>query len=171
MKVLIPILIFLLMFSNVVSAQEEAETFAVVDSPVVFTQSLEERKKEIDCLANNIYFEARGEPIKGQMAIGVVTINRVKDSRYPDDLCEVVKQPAQFSWYKPGKAIKHSGTVVYDRIRELAIHIYDKYYTLGKEDDVVHGATHFHTVSINPRWRNKTKISRIGHHVFFKVGK
>lgn len=57
-------------------------------------------KTEIGCLAANLYFEARGEPLKGQLAVAKVTLNRVKSKQYPDSICAVVFQKHQFSWTK-----------------------------------------------------------------------
>lgn len=165
----------LLTFSNIAAAQtlDEVETFAVTSNDTVFVEGIDERQMAIDCLASNIYYEARGEPEKGQIAVGIVTINRVKDQRWPDDLCEVVREPWQFSWYRPGKIarIRETSNMLYLKIREMATDLYDKYYAAGHKDDVTHGATHFHTTSVNPSWRGKVKIARIGNHVFFRVGR
>lgn len=68
--------------------------------------------KQANCLATNIYFEARGEPIKGQIAVAMVTLNRVADEAFPKTICEVVYQGksskghCQFSWYCDGKSDK-----------------------------------------------------------------
>ncbi|QXN67603.1 hypothetical protein [Klebsiella phage vB_Kpn_3] len=57
--------------------------------------------KEIDCIAKNIYFESRGEGIKGMMAVAQVTKNRVNSGKFPDSYCKVVYQSNQFSWVSP----------------------------------------------------------------------
>jgi len=59
--------------------------------------------EEAACMAANIYHEARGEGLDGMMGVGLVTINRVHDSRWGDDVCSVVKEPWQFSWVHEGK--------------------------------------------------------------------
>lgn len=171
MKVLPTILVMLLLVSTFVMASD-AETFpASIDNPYMHGESLESRRRSIDCLASNIYYEARGESKLGKIAVGLVTINRVKDPRYPDTICEVVREPKQFSWYRPGKIVRlaSSGNAMYGRIRELAVTVYDTYYTSSTPDDITHGATHFHSKSVNPSWNGKVKVASIGNHVFFKV--
>ncbi len=56
------------------------------------------------CLALNIYFEARSESFASQVAVAQVTLNRIESKKYPNDVCAVVKQPKQFSWYSDGKS-------------------------------------------------------------------
>ena len=82
---------------------------------VMYAESIEAKQKEIECLAQNIYHEARSESTAGRMAVALVTLNRVKDQRFPNTICGVVKQTkyypsgkidlhsCQFSWYCDGK--------------------------------------------------------------------
>ena len=62
------------------------------------------RRTEIHCLALNIYHEARGESLEGRLAVAAVTMNRVRDKRFPDRVCEGVWQPRQFSWTHDGRS-------------------------------------------------------------------
>ena len=118
-------------------------------------------------MAQNIYYEARGEPVKGQIAVGMVTMNRTKSNKYPNSVCGVVAQKfrnsCQFSWVcmKRLPAIKQE---VYARIRELAEKIY-----LGDIKDTTKGATHFHHKEVNPEWANSKRVTTvIGNHVFYR---
>ena len=131
--------------------------------------------EEVKCLATNIYFEARGESIKGQIAVAMVTINRVNDGRFADTICGVVHQGktnskgktirCQFSWYCDGRSDK----MPYDSPEAaLAIDIAVKAMTNSIED-VTSGALYFSD--------NKQKIPKhsenvieIGNHVFFRRG-
>jgi len=82
---------------------------------VMIAQEVNADKSEIECLAQNIYHEARSESTAGRMAVALVTLNRVNDKRFPDSICGVVKQTkyypsgnidlhsCQFSWYCDGK--------------------------------------------------------------------
>src|ERR671916_33370 len=74
-----------------------------LDEQVAGSMATETADAEQDCLASAIYFEARGEPIKGQLAVAEVVLNRVASKKYPDSICAVVKQPWQFSFVKDGK--------------------------------------------------------------------
>ena len=140
------------------------------------------------CLAENIYYEAGNEDIRGQFAVASVTLNRVNDARFPNTICGVVKQSATaknsskltcaFSWYcendKRGKEIpvkNKDGSInqrVVDQfqvasivaIKMLAGNIYDN----------TGGATHFHNpVTSHPAWRHLLKKTvSIGHHDFYR---
>ena len=130
------------------------------------------------CMATNIYHEAKNQPMAGQIAVAQVVMNRVNDSRYPDNVCDVVKQgltykngkvvlgKCQFSWYCDGKkddvnmksekwrnSIRYASMVLTNRI------------TL----DVTEGATHYHATYVRPAWaRTKTKTVRINRHIFYR---
>lgn len=170
MKVLNAVLATLLVLATMSVRAQEAQTFATTSNEEVHVQRLDERQKEINCLASNIFYEARGESTKGQLAVGLVTINRVKSGKYPDSICGVVTERKQFSWYRPGK-IRSTGNSLFEEARTLATKLYDEYYVANTYVDFVHGATHFHTVGVNPSWRGKTLVRRIGSHLFFRIGK
>jgi hypothetical protein len=124
---------------------------------------------EWECLARAIYFEARGETIKGQFAVAEVILNRVKSSLYPSTICRVVHQAGggscQFSFTCDG----HS-----DKIRER-----DAYTTAGKiarlmldgaPRALTQGATHFHTRNVRPGWAHRMpRTAMIGQHLFYRV--
>jgi len=130
------------------------------------------------CLANNIYFEGRGESHSGQLAIGLVTLNRVKDALFPNTVCEVVHQQgmnrndklvAQFSWTLDGHSdnpIKTSA--VWKRILLLAQALTAE-GTLDNFVDITNGATHYHANYINPQWTNLTFIMDIDSHRFYRA--
>ena len=129
------------------------------------------------CLALNIYHEARGEPIEGQRAVVIVTMNRAKwdDSK----ICEQVTKPDQFSWttehvdYSSGQPrLKTSGFATpeeqkaWERSLHLAYEAMDR-----KTPDRVKGANHYHTLSSKPAWRKKMRlVAVIGNHIFYKNG-
>jgi N-acetylmuramoyl-L-alanine amidase len=141
------------------------------------------------CLAENIYYESRNEDIRGQFAVGSVTLNRVKDERFPDTVCDVVKQAnihrvtkrvvCAFSWYcendKKGKEIpirNKDGTInqrVVDQFQIasiVAIQILS-----GEVEDNTNGATHFHNpFTSKPTWRfEMRKTMRVGNHDFYRM--
>lgn len=137
---------------------------------------------EIDCLAKNMYFEARGEGQSGQDAVGFVTINRVRSDRYPNTVCEVVYQArtnsrgiplrnrCQFSWYCDGKADVITESV-YHKIHRRAEYIYVNYYLNDYMKDTTDGATHYHSKSVKPYWSehvNYQLVASIGQHVFYQ---
>jgi spore germination cell wall hydrolase CwlJ-like protein len=135
---------------------------------VEYTQLTKDAKKQVDCLADNIYFEAGHEPEKGRVAVALVTMNRVQDPRYPKDICSVVKQKVnytcQFTWFcQEGKRVSNSHA--YREAREVALFVYANY---DKIKDVTHGALFYHADYVNPRWRGLEKTAVIGRHIFYK---
>ena len=138
---------------------------------------------EVECLAKNIYFEARGESIFGQIAVAQVTLNRTKDHRFPDNVCGVIYQAklstwwkethnrnvpvrnmCQFSWYCDGKS---------DNPKDLkswkqALHVADTSLR-GEYIDVTEGALWYHSKKVNPEWSSHfTKTTVIDNHYFYR---
>lgn len=115
----------------------------------------------ITCMAVAIYFEARGESIDGQMMVAETIINRVADERWPDTICEVVKQPHQFSFYSDGKS---------DRPRDEKA--YHTALLVAEEalagDHLWSGALYYHTLDVRPVWRHALEpLGVVGHHIFY----
>ena len=123
------------------------------------------------CLALNVYFEARSDTMTGQYAVAQVVINRVQSSKFPDDVCSVVKQSrndgtCQFSWYCDGKSdnIPTVDLDIYEFARTIAFKIYNGHLT-----DFTDGATHYHADYVKPAWaKSKTKTITVGNHIFYR---
>ena len=134
---------------------------------VQYAQLTPAAKKQVDCLADNIYYEAGWEPEEGKQAVAFVTLNRVQDERFGKDICSVVKQKTnstcQFSWFCEGKkAIRNM--FVYNEAREIAVYVYANYENMR---DVTKGALYYHADYVNPRWKLE-KTTKIGRHIFYK---
>ena len=115
--------------------------------------------QETQCLADNIYYESKGETFKGKLAVAVVTLNRVKSPDYPNTICKVVYQKGQFSWTRA----KHKVTDFYAWTDSLLA------ATMAMEDSRILGdfrATHYHAEYVNPNW-NLHKVAKIGRHIFY----
>lgn len=126
-----------------------------------------EKYPELYCLALNIYFEARGESLKGQFAVADVTLNRVESSEFPDTICQVVYQPSQFSWTNsvsnPRNPRLGEKNAWFDA-QIFAIEIFRWNIMRGITD----GATYFHASYSRPYWRNIfEKTKKIGSHLFY----
>lgn len=146
-------------------------------------------QQEVYCMAENIYYEARNEDIKGQFAVASVTLNRTKDARFPSTVCGVVQQSARskitnrlvcaFSWYcendKKGKEIpvrNSDGSVnqaVVDQFQVASIVAIT--VLSGNVEDNTKGATHFHNpFTSSPAWKSQlTKTMSVGNHDFYKL--
>ena len=122
----------------------------------------------IVCLAAAIFFEARDQPIQGQMAVADVVMNRVESPRWPDEICAVVFQPSQFSFTHDGKS---------DSYRKYTSNVGDRQAIDVAEEiakSVIKGArlgltsTHYHATYVSPYWRKQYHLDgRIGDHVFY----
>lgn len=120
---------------------------------------------QLYCLAQNIYFESRGESLEGQAAVGWVTLNRLLDADHPDTICEVVWEDSQFSWTHDGKSDKPRDAVSWDRAQDIAL---DLVYSYDPNLDPTSGSTYFHEQSISPGWSKRfDRIGQIDNHVFY----
>ena len=140
---------------------------------IMHSMEKEVDNRQLNCLALNIYHEARGEPKAGQYAVAEVTMNRVASPRYPDSICEVVYQQnwdrlrgryvGAFSWtefdVKPALKKKEWHQAI--EIAKAAYH--------EKLEPELDGALFYHASSIKPSWaRKKTPVARIGRHIFYR---
>ncbi|WP_171098384.1 MULTISPECIES: cell wall hydrolase [unclassified Ruegeria] len=122
------------------------------------------------CLAEALYFEARGESVKGQFAVAEVILNRVDSTRFPDSLCGVIQQgtgkkyQCQFTYTCDGqKEVIHEKRA-YERVAKVARAAID-----GLTEDLTEGATHYHTKAVRPSWSRVYKeTARIGVHIFYR---
>jgi spore germination cell wall hydrolase CwlJ-like protein len=118
------------------------------------------------CLAQAIYFESRGEPLAGQVAVAEVVLNRVDDPRFPNTVCGVTHQACQFSYVCDG----HSDTMKSSQARQRS----EKLASLmlaGHARVITDGATYFHSRAVSPSWsRRFTRTTTIGHHMFYRNG-
>ena len=126
--------------------------------------------REMKCLSEALYFEARGEQIEGQIAVADVIINRKNSNRFPSTICGVVSEGShkrhacQFSYNCDGKLELIYDKKTYSRIVKLSSMILN-----GAFSDVTNGATFFHASEVSPSWSKKfQKTRRIGRHIFYK---
>ncbi|MDD7911221.1 cell wall hydrolase [Pseudovibrio exalbescens] len=128
--------------------------------------------KEKLCLAEAIYFEARGEPYKGQEAVAQVVLNRVKNPAYPNTICKVVYQnrhmrnACQFSFACDGIPERVQKGRAWTQSQEIAEKAVNGEVNLSEVD----ASTHYHATYVRPRWAGTMKkLNRIGKHIFYKT--
>jgi spore germination cell wall hydrolase CwlJ-like protein len=169
--------------------------FASVNAEVSSTQHKhsEVSSADLQCLAENIYFEAGIESYAGKVAVALVTLTRVNDHRYPNSICEVVKEGpikeswktasdpdlpenervyyprrnrCQFSWYCDGKADTiNENSISWQQSQEVAY----KVAVLGMYAGMIEHATHYHATYVSPEWRHEvTLVGRIDTHIFYR---
>ncbi len=130
-------------------------------------------RAEIECLATTIYFESRGEPDIGKLAVGHVVINRVSDLRFPSQICTVVQQGGewprhrcQFSWWCDGRSDEPRDLRSWQSSVAFARRVF-----WGLSEDPTQGALWYHAEYVKPRWRTALSPGRkIGRHVFYGEG-
>jgi spore germination cell wall hydrolase CwlJ-like protein len=126
----------------------------------------------VRCLAANIYHEARGETVAGQLAVAMVTLNRAE--RQQKQVCKVVFKPKQFSWtnklvqkVKSGWKLSPKLAPVDKEAWKVATKVALKALS-GKIADATQGSKFYHTQDIHPKWDRNMKLTKvIGHHEFF----
>lgn len=129
-----------------------------------------EKTATLACLAEALYFEARGETIKGQFAVAEVIMNRVKSARFPSSVCGVINQgtgkryQCQFTYTCDGRQEIISERGAYRLVERVAQATLD-----GKVPPLTNGATHYHTTAVRPRWANVyTRTAQYGVHIFYR---
>jgi spore germination cell wall hydrolase CwlJ-like protein len=119
--------------------------------------------REMHCLAGAIYFEARGESLDGQLAVGSVIVERARSQRFPDSYCGVVFQRSQFSFVRGNRMPKiKTGSRAWRRAVAIA-QIADG----GRWESPAEGAMYFHAARVSPAWR-LTRVARVDNHVFYR---
>ena len=144
---------------------------------LLFLACFKAKADEVECLALNIYHEARNQPTAGKLAVAQVTLNRVKHDRFPNTICGVVyqgyylnnnpiKHKCQFSWWCDGKSDKPKEIQSWNYALMLARHMHEGVFD---NIDVVKDATHYHAVYVKPYWtKEKKKVKVIADHIFYK---
>ena len=165
-----------LFLSSLIGTEKQAVERLVGEVPRGLKFKGESEKEYQDrqrrCLATAIYFEARGESKKGQIAVAQVVMNRVRSSLYPDTICGVVFQGqmrrtgCQFSFTCDGRSDVPKDMVQWRQANEIA-----KSMTQGRKflSDIGY-STHYHANYVAPRWRRElNKVKKVGTHIFYRV--
>jgi N-acetylmuramoyl-L-alanine amidase len=136
-----------------------------------------DERPEVWCLAQNIYYEARSSNRADRIAVADVVMNRVRDNRYPNTICKVVKQGkqhasgamkrnmCQFSWYCDGRSDWPQDMDAWVEAQQIAYNM----AIFGDARGITEGATHYHAKYVSPNWaRDFQMIGRIGEHIFYR---
>ncbi len=131
------------------------------------------RQRELACLARAIYFEARSEGVRGQMAVAKVILNRVKDPRFPNTICGVVYEGAekrnacQFSFACDGRPDVPRQRKAWVQARRIAAKAMKGRISMP----ALAGVTYYHADYVRPKWSwTMRRVMRIGRHIFYRDG-
>ena len=170
--------IAIIALGTVVVFVDQANSYVSRPIRVSYHDLQQKVRDQIDCLADNVYFESKGEPIQGQQAVAMVTMNRVKSSNFSNTICEVVKERkhsvCQFSWWCDGKLQHQALQRAFDRrhyqqARAVALDVYLNYSLIK---DITQGALYYHADYVSKDKigvRNLRRTVKIGQHIFYRV--
>ena len=140
-----------------------------VSSPLSTAMAKGSANSELNCLATAIYFEARGESERGQLAVAEVILARTESDDRPETICGVVyegshrRNSCQFSFACDGRSDIARDIKCWERAKRLAAE------AMEDGDSIVHGATFFHVKNIRPRWASRmVRVARVGSHIFYR---
>ena len=129
--------------------------------------------RDLTCLARNVYYEARGEPAKGKLAVAKVTLNRVNSTRFPNNICDVVYEQR---WDKRRR--RYVGAFAWTEFDSVPSPKSKQWKKAWKAAETVYenpkaiqlkGALYYHATRIKPRWaKQKKRIKKIGRHIFYR---
>jgi spore germination cell wall hydrolase CwlJ-like protein len=142
-----------------------ASEAASLQQLVASTDTSGELSRELMCLAQAIYFEARGEPLEGQLAVARVIINRSESDAFPDDYCSVVTQRGQFSFVRGGVIPQpNTGSAAWTRAIAIA-----RIAHRDQWQSPVGDALYFHASHVRPRWAGRLSArATIDNHIFYR---
>jgi spore germination cell wall hydrolase CwlJ-like protein len=136
--------------------------YGTLDAAVAAQPVPERMSDELQCMAGAVYFEAKGEPLSGQLAVAEVILNRSKSGRFPKGVCSVVTQPGQFSFVRGGHVPAIAQTKQYRTAVAVArVALADAW------DSPASGAMYFHARRVAPSW-HRVQVAAIGNHLFYR---
>ncbi len=151
--------------------RQDRTSDGIYTSQWLAAQPAPRRTAEWECMTEALYFEARGESLRGQFAVAEVILNRRDSASYPGSICGVINQGSgarnacQFSYNCDGKPERITETAVYDRLGKVA----DAMISGRAPRALTHGATHYHTTAVNPSWASQyERTAHIGDHLFYR---
>jgi hypothetical protein len=115
---------------------------------------------DLKCLARAVYFESRGEPLEGQLAVAQAILNRTESGRYAKSACAVISQPGQFS-YPLGRNVRPGSD--WAKAQAIAVIAAQELW-----HEVAPEAMSFHATYVKPGWTDRTRVAQIGRHIFYR---
>lgn len=149
--------------ASVAPDADDDEDYATLAAAVADQSVSDDMDAELRCLATGVYFESKGEPLAGQLAVAKVILNRTRSGRFPRSVCGVLTQPHQFSFVRGGR---WPAVASASRAWRTAVAV----AKVARNDDwanPVPGALFFHARYVAPGWR-MARVGSVGNHVFYR---
>ncbi|PXA99114.1 cell wall hydrolase [Nostoc sp. 3335mG] len=146
-----------------IASDADVETDYSTLAAAVAAQTATVDDEELNCLAIGVYYESKGEPLAGQLAVADVILNRTSSGRFPTSVCDVLTQRGQFSFVKGGRLpdVDTSRPAWKTAVAIARIATQDLW------DSPAEGALFFHARRVNPKW-SRTRVASLGNHVFYR---
>lgn len=141
---------------------EEDHTFASLRDAVNGHRDADDLTAEERCMAVAVFYESKGEPLKGQLAVAQVILNRVDSQRFPGSVCGVVTQRSQFSFVRGGRLPSARPGQQWETAKAVA-----RTAMADAWEGPVGQAMFFHATRVSPGW-NRAKVATVGNHVFYR---
>lgn len=153
----------------VIAIAEDVQTIKEAVMVEQDSSTIKYSKREFDCLARNIYYEAGVEDRLGKVAVAQVTLNRLKTGYWGKNICNVVYSPAQFSWTKvKRRAWMPNIGPSWEESKQVASEVLDQ----GLRIRTLKTSLFYHADYVNPNWRDDTKrVTKVGRHIFYTQAK
>lgn len=129
----------------------------------VAAQPVEVDDAELNCLAIGVYYESKGEPLEGQLAVAEVILNRAQSNRFPRTVCGVLTQRGQFSFVRRGRLVQPPE---HSRAWKTALAV-ARVARDDRWDSRVSDALFFHARYVSPGWR-RARVGSVGNHIFYR---
>ena len=143
-------------------SESDSATYATLAAAVAAQDAIAD-DAELNCLAIGVYYESKGEPLEGQLAVAEVILNRAKSGRFPASVCGVLTQRGQFSFVRGGRLIQPpAGARAWKTALAVAQVARDDAW-----DSRVSNALFFHARYVSPNWR-KARVGSVGNHIFYR---
>lgn len=142
--------------------QTEDDDFATLSAAVAAQDAPAALGSELNCLAVGVYYESKGEPLAGQLAVAEVILNRTTSGRFPRSVCSVIKQRGQFSFVRGGQLPTPPANAQWRKALAVA--------QVAQKDlwnSPVGEALYFHARYVNPGWK-RPRVGTVGNHVFYR---
>ena len=145
-----------------IPATPEDMDFNSLSAAVAAQDAPEAMDRELNCLAVGVYYESKGEPLAGQLAVAEVILNRTTSGRFPRSVCSVITQPGQFSFVRGGRLPAPPENAQWRKALAVA--------QVAQKDlweSPVSDALFFHARYVKPGWR-RARVGSVGNHIFYR---